>query len=230
MIDGNQGNPFICYPSPLCNKSADKTVSLTSDLFPTPSSDPFSDDPFSPLDDQSDSMFSSNNKSDRSSFLLNGPDLQQSLSEYSSPNSQLFNQLSAESLNTQVNQLPLSDLNGDSNSLFSQNPFLSISMNNPPIFNGLAKSGPPVLQTPLLYNGSSKSVALFQTIPPPSVQNGGLMVLCPPPQSSKSGCMRRRGKVNIWQEKLLTEFSVCINSHTKYERDYKDCAVLHKCQ
>lgn len=235
MIDGNQGNPFICYPSPLCNKSDDKTVSFTSDLFPTPSSDPFSDDPFSPLNDQSDSMFSSNNKSDLSSFLLNGPDLQQSLSEYSSPNSQLFNglsgaQLSNESLNKQVNQLPLSDLNGDSNSLFSQNPFLSISMNNPPILNGLAKSGPPVLETPLLCNGSSKSVALFQTIPPPSVQNGGLMVLCPPPQSSKSGCMRKRGKVNIWQEKLLTEFSVCINSHTKYERDYKDCAVLHKRQ
>lgn len=227
MIDSNQGNPFICYPSPLCNKSDDKTVSVTSDLFPTPSSDPFSDDPFSPLNDQSDSMFSSNNKSDLSSFLLNGPDLQQSLSEYSSPNNQLFNglsgaQLSHESPNTQVNQLSLSNLNGDRNFLFSQNPFLSTSMNNPPILNGLARSGPPVLQTPLLCNGSSKSVALFQTIPPPSVQNGGLMVLCPPPQSSKSGCMRRRGKVNIWQEKLLTEFSICINSHTKYERDYKD--------
>ncbi|XP_056123394.1 disabled homolog 2 isoform X1 [Rhinichthys klamathensis goyatoka] len=201
VIDGKQENPFICYPSPLCNKSDDKPVSFTSDLFPTPSSDPFSDDPFSPLNDftQSDSMFSSNNKSDLSSFLLNGPDLQQSLSKDSTSHSQQFNglsgaQLSHESPNAQLKQLPLSDLNSDSNSLFSQNPFLSTSMKNPSILNGVSKSGPPVLQTPLLCNESSKSVALFQTITPPSVQNGGLMVLCPPPQSSRSGCMRRRGK------------------------------------
>lgn len=191
MIDDNQGNPFISYPSTLSNTPDKKPVSSISDLFPTLSSDPFS-----PLNDQSDSMFSSNSESDLSSFLLSGPDLQQSLSEDSS-NSQQFNglfnaQLSHES---KVNQLPLSDLN-DSNSPFSQNPFLRATINNPPILNGLYKSGPPVLQTHLSYR-SSKSVEWFQTNLPNSVQNGGLMVLCPPPQSSKTGYMRRREKVNI---------------------------------
>ncbi|KAG1959033.1 disabled [Pimephales promelas] len=201
LIDGKQENPVICYPSPLSNKLDDKPVSFTSDLFPTPSSDLFSDDPFSPLNDftQSDSMFSSNNKSDISSFLLNGSDLQQSLSKDSTSHSQQFNglsgaQLSHESQNAQLKQLPLSNLNSDGNSLFSQNPFLSTSMNNPSILNGVSKSGPPVFQSPLLCNESSQSLALFQTITPPSVQNGGLMVLCPPPQSSRSRCMRRRGK------------------------------------
>ncbi|XP_067294804.1 disabled homolog 2 isoform X1 [Pseudorasbora parva] len=203
VIDGiqvNQENPFICYQSPLSHKSDDKPVSFTSDLFPTPSPNPFSDDPFSPLNDQSDSMLSSNNKSDLSSFLLNEPDLQQSLNKDSSPNSEQFNglsstQLSHESPNAQVKQLSFSTVNGDSNSLYSQNPFLCTSMNNnPTILNGLAKACPPVFQTPLLCNGSSKSMALFQTIPPSSVQNGGLTVLPPPPQSSKSGYMQRRGK------------------------------------
>ncbi|XP_016345000.1 disabled homolog 2-like isoform X1 [Sinocyclocheilus anshuiensis] len=195
VIDGSQGNPFISYPSPLSNTPDDKPVSSISDLFPTYSTDPFSDDPFSSLNDQSDSMFSSKNESDLSSFLLNGPDLQQSLSEDSSSNSQQFNGLSNDQLSheSKVNQLPLSDLNDDSNSLFSQNPFLRTSINNPPILNGLYKSGPPVLQTPL-SNGSSKSVEWFQTNLPNTFQNGGLMVLCPPPQSSKSGCMRRREK------------------------------------
>uniref|UniRef100_A0A8C1NUN8 DAB adaptor protein 2 n=1 Tax=Cyprinus carpio TaxID=7962 RepID=A0A8C1NUN8_CYPCA len=190
VIDDNQGNPFISYPSTLSNTPDKKPVSSISDLFPTLSSDPFS-----PLNDQSDSMFSSNSESDLSSFLLSGPDLQQSLSEDSS-NSQQFNglfnaQLSHES---KVNQLPLSNLNDEITSPFSQNPFLRTSMTNPPSLNMSYKSGPPVLQTPLLCNGSSKSVELFQTILPTSVQNGGLIVLCPPPQSSKSGCMRRREK------------------------------------
>ncbi|XP_016408987.1 disabled homolog 2-like isoform X2 [Sinocyclocheilus rhinocerous] len=166
VIDGNQGNPCISYS----NTPDDKPVSSISDLFPTLSSDPFSDDPFSPLNDQSDSMFSSNSESDLSNGLSDA-------------------QLSHES---KVNQLPLSNLNDESNSPFSQNPFLRTSVNNPPILNGLYKSVPPVFQTPLLCNGSSKSVELFQTILPTSVQNGGLIVLCPPPQSSKSGCMRRR--------------------------------------
>lgn len=195
---GNQGNPFISYPSPLSNTPDDKPVLSISDLFPTYSTDPFSDDPFSPLNDQSDSMFSSNNESDLSSFLLNGPDLQQSLSEDSCSNSQQFNGLSRAQLShvSKVNQLPLSDLNDDSNSPFSQNPFLRTLVNNPPILNGLNKTGPPVLQSPLC-NGSSKSVEWFQTILPTSVQNGGLMVLCPPPQNLKSGCTRRREKVNV---------------------------------
>ncbi|XP_016130620.1 disabled homolog 2-like isoform X2 [Sinocyclocheilus grahami] len=168
VIDGNQGNPCISYS----NTPDDKPVSSISDLFPTLSSDPFSDDLFSPLNDQSDSMFSSNSESDLSNGLTN-------------------TQLSYES---KVNQLPLSNMNNESNSPFSQNPFLRTSVNNPPILNGLYKSVSPVLQTPLLCNGSSKSVELFQTILPTSVQNGGLIVLCPPPQSWKSGCMRRREK------------------------------------
>ncbi|XP_052448723.1 disabled homolog 2 isoform X1 [Carassius gibelio] len=190
VID-NQGNPFISYPSPLSNAPDDKPVSSISDLFPTLSSDPFS-----PLNDQSDSMFSSSSESDLSSFLLSGPDLQQSLSEDSSSNSQLFNGLFNTQLSHEikVKQLPLNNLNDENNCPFSQNPFLRTSMNNPPILHGLYKSGPPVLQTPLLCNGSSKSVELFQTILPNSAQNGGLIVLCPPPQSSKSGCMRRREK------------------------------------
>uniref|UniRef100_A0A8C2BGH0 DAB adaptor protein 2 n=1 Tax=Cyprinus carpio TaxID=7962 RepID=A0A8C2BGH0_CYPCA len=194
VIDGKQGNPFISYPSRLSNTPDDKPVSSISDLFPTYSTDPFSDDPFSSLNDQSDSMFSSKNESDLSSFLLNGPDLQQSLSEDSSSNSQQVNGLSNDQLSheSKVNQLPLSDLN-DSNSPFSQNPFLRATINNPPILNGLYKSGPPVLQTHLSYR-SSKSVEWFQTNLPNSVQNGGLMVLCPPPQSSKTGYMRRREK------------------------------------
>ncbi len=216
MIAGNQGNTFISHPSPLSNKLDDKLVLSISDLFPTYNTDPFSDDPFSPLSDQSDSMFSSNNESDHSSFLLNGPDLQQSLSEDSCSNSQQFTGLS--------NQLPLSNLNDDSNSHFSQNPFLRTSMNNPTILNGLNKSGHPVLQS--LCNGSSKSVEWFQTIRPTSVQNGGLMVLCPPPQSLKPGCMRRREKVNVWQEKLLSSQSGI--AHPNAERDCKDCAVWHK--
>ncbi|KAF4113245.1 disabled homolog 2 isoform X1 [Onychostoma macrolepis] len=193
VIDGNQGN-LISYPSPLSNTPDDKPVSSISDLLPIYSTDPFSDDPFSPLNDQSDSMFSSNNESDLSSFLLNGPDLQQSLSEDSSSNSQQFNGLSSAQLSheSKVKQPPLSDLNDDSYSPFSQNPF-SRTSNNPPILNGLYKSGPPVLQTPL-SNGSSKSMDGFQTIMPTSVQNGSLMALCPPPRSLKSGCMRRREK------------------------------------
>lgn len=196
---GNQGNPFISFPSPLSNTRDDKPLLSISDIFPTYSSDPFSDDPFSPFTGQSDFMFSSNKESDLSSFLLNGPVLQQSLREDSSSSSQQFNGLSNAQLSheSKVNQLPLSDLHNGSNSHFSQNPFLRTSKTNPPILNGLYKSGPPVFQTPLLCNGSSKSVELFKTIPPASVQNGGLMVLCPPPQSSKSGCMRRREKVNI---------------------------------
>ncbi|XP_073697043.1 disabled homolog 2 isoform X2 [Garra rufa] len=196
VIDGNEGKPFISYSSPLSNTPDDKPVSSISDIFPSYSSDPFSDDPFFPLNDQSDSMFSSKNESDLSSFLLNGPDFQQSLSEDSSSNSQQFNGLSNAQLShgSKVKQLPLGDLNDYSNSPSSQNPFLRTSMKNPPILNGLYKSGPQVLQTPLLCNGLSKSVELFQTIPPASVQNGGLMVICPPPPSSKSGCMRRREK------------------------------------
>lgn len=197
LFDGNQvnqDNPFITNPSPLCNKPFDKSASSTSDLFPTLSSDPFSDDPFSPLNDQSDSVFSSNNESDFSSFLLNGPDS----SEDPSPKSQQFNklfdsQLSNESPNNQVQQLPISDLNGGTNSIFSQNPFLSISLNNPPIVNGLYSSDPPVLQAPLC-NGSNKQLALFQTNPSTTVQNGGLTALCPPPQNLKPRCARRREK------------------------------------
>lgn len=197
LFDGNQvnqDNPFITNPSPLCNKPFDKSASSTSDLFPTLSSDPFSDDPFSPLNDQSDSVFSSNNESDFSSFLLNGPDS----SEDPSPKSQQFNklfdsQLSNESPNNQVQQLPISDLNGGTNSIFSQNPFLSISLNNPPIVNGLYSSDPPVLQAPLC-NGSNKQLALFQTNPSTTVQSGGLTALCPPPQNLKPRCARRREK------------------------------------
>lgn len=193
MFDGNQENPFITNPSSLCNKPSDKSASSTSDLFPTLSSDPFSDDPFSPLNDQSDSVFSSNNESDLSSFLLNGPDS----SEDPSPKSQQFSkpfdaQLSNESPNKQVHQLPISDLNDNTNSLFSQNPFLSISLNNPPIINGLYSSDPPVL-----CNGSNKQMALFETNPSASVQNGGLTALCPPPQNLKPRCARRREKVIV---------------------------------
>ncbi|XP_026067417.1 disabled homolog 2-like isoform X1 [Carassius auratus] len=193
LVIGNQENPIISYSSPLSNTPDDKPVSSISDLLPTYSTDPFSDDPFSSLNDQSDSMFSSKNESDLSSFILNGPYLQQSLSEGSSSNSQQLKGLSTDQLSheSKVNQLPLSDLN-DSNSPFSQN-LLRTSINNPAFLNELYKSGPPVLQTHLSI-GSSKSVEWFETNLPNSVKNGGLMVLCPPPQSSKSGCMRRREK------------------------------------
>ncbi|XP_052412849.1 disabled homolog 2 isoform X1 [Carassius gibelio] len=193
LVIGNQENPIISYSSPLSNTPDDKPVSSISDLFPTYSTDPFSDDPFSSLNDQSDSMFSSKNGSDLSSFILNGPYLQQSLSEGSSSNSQQLKGLSTDQLSheSKVNQLSLSDLN-DSNSPFSQN-LLRTSINNPAILNELYKSGPPVLQTHLSI-GSSKSVEWFETNLQNSVKNGGLMVLCPPPQSSKSGCMRRREK------------------------------------
>ncbi|XP_043094998.1 disabled homolog 2 isoform X1 [Puntigrus tetrazona] len=190
VIDGKQEKPFISYSSSLSNTPDDKPVSSISDLFPTFSTDPFSDNPFSPLNGQSDSMFSSN-ESDLSSLLVNGPDL----SEESRSNSQQFNGLSNDlfSHESKVNQLTVSHSNDDRNSPFSQNPFLRTSVNNPPVLNGLNKSGPPVLQSPLC-NGQSKSAEWLQTILPTSVQSGGLMVLCPPPQSSRSGCMRRREK------------------------------------
>lgn len=207
-IDDNQvtpnGNPFISYSSTLCNTQTDRPFTPTSDLFPTPNPDPFSDDPFSPFADQSNSMFSSDKDSGLSSFILNGPELSQGkdcTSNIKHLNGLFDAHLSR--LNAQEKKLALSDVNP----ILSQNPFFSTSLNNSIMVNGLFKSDPSVLQSPLSFNGPSKSIPLFETSPIyKNAQNGGLMALCPPPQSLKSGCIRRREKVNISKQKLLAEF------------------------
>ncbi|XP_055055484.2 disabled homolog 2 isoform X1 [Misgurnus anguillicaudatus] len=200
-IDDNQlnpkGNPFS-YPSTLSNTQTDSPFTPTSDLFPTFNPDPFVDDPFSPFADQSDSMFSSDKDSGLSSFILNGPELSQGkdcTSNIKHLNELFDTHLSFTNLNPQEKKLALSDVNAASNLILSQNPFFSTSLNNSIMVNGLFKSDPSVLQSPLSFNGPSKSIPLFETSHIyKNAQNGGLMALCPPPQSLKSGCIRRREK------------------------------------
>lgn len=186
-IDDNQvtpNHPFISYPfNP--NTPADGPLTPTSDFFPTPNPDPFCDDPFTLFSNQSDSVFSYDKDSGLSSFILNGPDsiLKDCTSDI-------------KHLNGLCNALNVQEHTNHAN--FSLNPFCSTSLNNPIILNGLYKSAPSVLHSPLLCNGPSESIPLFQTSPISNDgQNGGLVVLSPPPQSLKSRSIRRREKVNI---------------------------------
>lgn len=141
-------------------------------------------------------MFFSEKDSGLSSFILNESESilgKDCTSDIKHLNGLCDALLSHNTLNSQ--ELASSHLNAESNANFSQNPFSDTSLNNPAILNGLFKSDPSVLQSNLLCNGPSKSIPWFQTLPiGKDAQNGGLMVLCPPPQSLKS---RRREKVNI---------------------------------
>ncbi|XP_057175276.1 disabled homolog 2 [Triplophysa rosa] len=180
-------NHFISYPSTLCNTPADGLLTPTSDFFPTPNQAPFCDDPFTVFSDQSNSLFFSDKDSGLSSFILNGPEsilAKDCTSDIKRLNGLCDAQLKRNTLNAQEHK---------SKPNFNLNPFCITSLNNPTILNGLYKSGPSVLYSPLLCNGASESIPLFKTSPiSKAAQNGGLMVLCPPPQSLKCGSIRRR--------------------------------------
>ncbi|KAA0717126.1 Disabled -like protein 2 [Triplophysa tibetana] len=185
-------NHFISCPSTPCNTPADGPFTPTSDFFPTPNPDPICDDPFTIFSDQSNSLFSFDNDSGLSSFILNGPEsifANDCTSDIKHLNGLYDAQLTRITLNAQEHK---------TNPNFNLNPFCSTSLNNPTVLNGLYKSGPSVLYSPLLCNGESEAIPLFKTSPiSKDAQNGGLMILCPPPQSLKCGSIRRREKGGV---------------------------------
>ncbi|XP_062844532.1 disabled homolog 2-like [Trichomycterus rosablanca] len=189
VIDANQnhlkGNPFVSYPTVPCNTPND-IFSSFMDMFPTPSPDPFSNDPFVTLNGQIDSSIFHNlslSSNDRVTFpdcYLNGSDLDN------------------HSVNELIDKFPSRNLNGCSN------PFLKLSDQSPPVRNLFNKTV-PLLQTPSpLCNGPSNLVHLISQPSPlsyteaisPFLPNNGVIGLCPPPPSSKCGRVRRTEKVN----------------------------------
>lgn len=211
-------NHFISYPSTLCNTPTDGPLTPTSDFFLTPNPDPICDDPFTVFSDQSNSLFSFDKDSGLSSFILNGPE--SIFANDCTSDTKHINGL----CDAQLTRITLSAQEHKTNPNFNLNPFCSTSLNNPTILNGLYKSGPSVLYSPFLCNGESEAIPLFKTSPiSKDAQNGGLMILCPPPQSLKCGSIQRREKVNIlkWKHPSNT-------AKPNVKGDYKDCPAHQK--
>lgn len=140
---------------------------------------------------------SSNYASVTPDCLLKGPVGQNGLSGDSASSSHLFNeQTDGQYPHKGSNQplaFPLREINDGKNqtppfpNLINQTrPHLAQTPS--PLCNGLSNSLHPMFHSPLLCKSETM---------PPIVQNGGVMALCPPPPSSKSGHVQRRQKVNV---------------------------------
>lgn len=204
MFDANQnhlkGNPFISYPSVPCNTPSDAHFSSTLDAFFSPTPVPSGNDPFAPISGQcntSVSPMSSNYASVTPDCLLKGPVGQNGLSGDTASSSHLFNGQTDGQYphkgNNQPLAFPLREINDGKN---QTPPFPNlINQTRPhlpqtpsPLCNGLSNSLHPMFHSPLLCKSETM---------PPIVRNGGVMALCPPPPSSKSGHVQRRQKVNV---------------------------------
>ncbi|XP_026875877.2 disabled homolog 2-like [Electrophorus electricus] len=207
VIDANQnhikGNPFISYPTVPCNTPNDGPFSSSLALFRTPSPDPFSNDPFPPVNSQDDFLpLSSNCETGPLDGLLNRPIACNSLTGDSAPNGQLVKDLSDGWCPKNTVDAPVEFL---SKNVKGSSP-LSVPLQAPPFCTMFDKVVLPVLPTPSPFgSGLSQSLHLsVQTPPlccgetaPPVVRNGGVMPLCPPPASSKHGHVQGRAKVNL---------------------------------
>ncbi|XP_058239135.1 disabled homolog 2 isoform X1 [Hemibagrus wyckioides] len=203
VIDANQnhlkGNPFISYPSVPCNTPSDAHFSSTLDTFFSPTPVPSGNDPFAPTSGQCNtsistvSPMSSNCASVTPDCLLKGPVGQNGLSGDSASSSHIFNGQTGQYPHKGNNQplaFPLREMNDGKNQTL---PFPNlINQTRPhlpqtpsPLCNGLSNSLHPMFHSPLLCKSESM---------PPVVQNGGVMAICPPPPSSKSGHVQRRQK------------------------------------
>ncbi|XP_072548738.1 disabled homolog 2-like, partial [Salminus brasiliensis] len=193
VIDANQnhikGNLFVSCPSVPCNTPNDTPLSSSFDLFPTPSPDPFSDDPFAPKDGQVDASLSAILSTDVQSVLmsdqqtslfdclLNGIVGNDRLDGDSATDGQSFSKQLVKSMNGSVG-------------FFANNPLLNLSV-PPPLPSSLDKIVSMAQTPPLVFNGLSKSeLSVFQT--PPFCNNETIR---PPPPNSKSRRVRRGEKV-----------------------------------
>ncbi|XP_076867385.1 disabled homolog 2 isoform X2 [Brachyhypopomus gauderio] len=196
VIDANQnhikGNPFISYPTVPCNTPNDLPSSL--DTFPTPSPDPFSNDPFPPVSGQDDSLpLSSSSEAGLLDGLLNGPITCNSLTGDSASNAQPFKELPDGWCPQRNTDAPVEVLSKNGSGALSVplqappncNPFDKVLQSPSPFGGGLSQSLLPLVQAPSLFCGETA---------PPVVQNGGVKPLCPPPASSKPARVRGREK------------------------------------
>lgn len=204
-IDANQnhlkGNPFITDPTVPCNTPSDAPFSSSLATVFSPSPAPFNN-PFALLGGQFGSSISTVSPLSSScasvlpDCLLKGPVGQNGQSGDSSSSSHFFNGLidnqdPQKGINHSL-QFSLKEMNGGKNKTL---PFSSM----------LDQTRPHLPQTPSLCNGLSNS--LLPMVQPPSlcksetmlpvVQNGGVMAVCPPPQSAKCGRAQRRQKVKV---------------------------------
>lgn len=190
MIDANQNhlkdNPFISYPSVPCNTPYDAPFSSTLQTFfsPVPDGSPISavlpqpsncalvppDCPFKGPVGLSGNSASS---SQLSNGLIDGQYPQKGM------NQPLELSLGG-SHNRKIYTDPLSNLFNPKRPHLPQTPY--------PLCNGLSNSLLPPFQSQLFCK--SETMPLI-------VQNGGVMALCPPPPSSKSGRAQRRLKVKV---------------------------------
>ncbi|XP_030643363.1 disabled homolog 2 [Chanos chanos] len=209
-----KGNLFTCsHPTDSWDTPTGNTFSPTLDFFPTPSPDPFNDNFFGISVDQSDHsrcVVLSNHSPQQSDCHFNWPVGKRRLNGDFAPLCQQFEETLL--LGLQNSQWPpggemakmieisVKEQNGEVN----KNPFPCLSVQTTPLHNGYVKSIPSVLETPPKYNGFDDSLHSFsKTVPlcngvaestPFKIQNGSMVLLKPPPQSSKYGCSRKKEK------------------------------------
>ncbi|XP_066510410.1 disabled homolog 2-like [Hoplias malabaricus] len=193
-IDNNQncvkGNPFTgssssSAPSVQSSLSPENPFSSQLSFFPTPSHDPFSDDPFSKSDNQSATAVINRSPSQ---FFNGGP--KNGDSDYLA---QQFDQLSNRTVIQALsngqwpldgravdmaawtqNGIPVSEQNGH-NGFVTPNPFLETAEKNLPVQNGVKHE-----------NGSKPETAVKQT--------KDSVIISPPPLNTKAGRGRRAVK------------------------------------
>ncbi|KAL0965799.1 hypothetical protein UPYG_G00285860 [Umbra pygmaea] len=194
-VDSNQncikGNPFTSFGPNLWGTSQTEALfSPAFGFFPTPDTDPFSDDPLAPSVPSSSVISGPPNHSQESSVHLSGRPITNcvDLNGDSDHFRQHLNGLSSKNVVNALSngQWPLGGTmieesrvsvpvqNGLGTLPSQQNPFLHISGETPPLYNG--QTFDPNLSAPA---GQIKD---------------GSVVICPPPQSTKSGRGRRNAK------------------------------------
>ncbi|XP_053341640.1 disabled homolog 2 isoform X1 [Clarias gariepinus] len=201
VIDANQNhlktNPFVTYPTVPCNTPSDALFSSSLDVFFSSSPVPINNNTFTLYKGQSGSSVSivsplSNCTLGLPNCLLKGPVGQNGLNVDSVSTSHPFNELNNKQYPQKGIDQALEGSLGEMNS--GKNQF-------PPFSNMHIPTRPQLPQTPspLCSDLGNSLLSMFQSsckseTMQPIAQNGGVMALCPPPPSPKSGRVQRRQK------------------------------------